>query len=120
MTPKTLRQWSVPRNADGSYNAIEAHRWYVERQIKRATGDEVDDIKRKARADADIAEYKRDELRKELVRISDVADWLDGLASEGRAVGKQIGKISVPAQRKFLAWIDKIAKRSQDVIGGGK
>lgn len=121
---ETVRHWECPRNEDRTYSANEVVEWLIARAVKKATGKAGDPAKRKAEAEAGLAEVrkelmevKRDLAKSKAVKIDDLGAMLVDLTSEGRRVGNKIRKISSESHRLLTEWLDSVADAGEEMRG---
>ena len=114
IAPRTLRDRDVPRNDDGTYNAIDlvAH-MLAQSNSRIATEDESDHATRKLRAEADIKQMQAEELAGKLVPLAMVESSLTTMADMLRQLGDDFGRSPVPVsgrdvQKRFNEAIDSI------------
>ena len=115
IAPRSVREWSCPRNEDGTYNLTEVVRWYVGREVQaiiaryeQADGDGLVANSKGPHADLYL-KYKALEKQhqyyekiKQCVRVEDVRGCLESFATALRSSGGELEKRYGPDAREIL------------------
>jgi len=111
ISPRTLRDRDVPRNDDGTYDAVVLVARLLTEKQSRLPVDDEDHATRKLRAEADIKEMEAEQRAGALVPLAMVDTTLTRVADMLRQLGEDFGRTTAPINGRDAQ------KRLNDAIG---